>query len=77
MQIIAGGRGGAWSRDPDVAHEVTSEGEGEGVLTGRLLQGEGGAAAWRSEVRLSSVLTPRGNTGEQATGRQVHRQAGK
>ena len=52
-----------WSRDPDVAGEVTSE--GEGVVT------------WHSEVRLLSILTQRGDTGEQTTGSQVHRQAGK
>ena len=69
------GGGGVRYRDPEVAREVTSE--GEGVLTWCLLQGKGGAAARRSEVRLLSILTSRGNTGVQATGRQVRRQARK
>lgn len=41
----------------------------------RPLQGDGGAAAWCREVHLSGILTQSGNKEEQATGRQVHRQA--
>lgn len=42
----------ARSQGPIVAHEVTREGKAEGIVMWRLLQGNGGAAAQRSEVRL-------------------------
>lgn len=45
-------RGGAQSWGPVVAHDVTTEGEALSVVMWRQLQGNGGAAARLSEVRL-------------------------
>ena len=76
MQTSARERDVALSWDPNMACEVTSESEGEGIVRRRSLRGDGGAVARCSEVCLSSVLTQSGNTGEQVTGGPVLRQGG-
>lgn len=53
------------------ACEVTSEIEGEGIVTWCLLQGNGKAAAQRREVRLSNRPTGRQESRKHETTRRV------